>query len=293
MWDPCSRALDSGIVLAPTLERIRAKGRRDRLSAVPYFAGFMAGETDALIGSFAGEPELHHPVRGGSGARAFERFVVETNAWLAERNAAFDDVDLVVSDLRTVEEVVLRLDGNAGRVELPVAIAADRDEEARLIELRIYFSTWPLTGGHVIARRCRSRSWTHQADVIGEYQRARSRPAMPEAAVATFELDGYVREPAGGEYVHRGHHELRSLYERFFSNGGGIPLEHCTATDDGRAGPGVQRRPLGPHGAAAGSRDRRVRPKSDWQAGHRTHLRRLGPAAGPARVHGRNAEAFR
>jgi len=28
---------------------------------------------------------------------------------------------------------------------------------------------------------------------------------------------------------------LRSLYELFFSNGGGIPLEHCTSTDDGRA----------------------------------------------------------
>jgi hypothetical protein len=221
---------------APTLERIRAKGRRDRLSAVPYFAGLMAGETDALIGSFAGELELHHPVRGRvKGARAFERFVVETNAWLAERNAAFDDVDLVVSDLRTVEEVVLRLDGNAGRVELPVAIAADRDEEARLIELRIYSSTWPLTGGHAIRPpMLQPDPDVHEADVVGEYQRALAA-GDAEAAVATFELDGYVREPAGGEYVHRGHDELRSLYERFFSNGGGIPLEHCTATDDGRA----------------------------------------------------------
>jgi hypothetical protein len=30
------------------------------------------------------------------------------------------------------------------------------------------------------------------------------------------------------------HRELRALYERFFSNGGGIPLEHCAVTDDGR-----------------------------------------------------------
>jgi len=37
------------------------------------------GEIDALIGSFAGEPELHHPVRGRiKGASAFERFVDET-----------------------------------------------------------------------------------------------------------------------------------------------------------------------------------------------------------------------
>ena len=53
--------------------------------------------------------------------------------------------------------------------------------------------------------------------------------------MATFEPDAYVREPAGSAYVHRGHDELRALYERFFSNGGGIPLEHCTVTDDGRA----------------------------------------------------------
>ena len=44
-----------------------------------------------------------------------------------------------------------------------------------------------------------------------------------------------MREPAGDAHVHRGTDELRALYERFFSNGGGIPLEHCTVTDDGRA----------------------------------------------------------
>ena len=44
-----------------------------------------------------------------------------------------------------------------------------------------------------------------------------------------------MREPAGGAYVHRGTDELRALYALFFSNGGGIPLEHCTVTDDGRA----------------------------------------------------------
>ena len=53
--------------------------------------------------------------------------------------------------------------------------------------------------------------------------------------VAAFEPDGYMREPAGDAHVHRGTDELRALYERFFSNGGGIPLEHCTVSDDGRA----------------------------------------------------------
>jgi len=56
-----------------------------------------------------------------------------------------------------------------------------------------------------------------------------------ESAVATFEADAYVREPAGSAYVHRGHDELLALYRRFFSNGGGIRLEHCALADDGRA----------------------------------------------------------
>ena len=64
------------------------------------------------------------------------------------------------------------------------------------------------------------------------YQRALATGDVDEI-VATFEPDGYAREPAGGEY--RGADELRRFYELCFSNGGGIALEHCTIIDDGRA----------------------------------------------------------
>jgi hypothetical protein len=222
---------------ASVVERIRSKAAEARATGpVPYFAGLVSGETDALVGSFAGEPELHHPVRGRvKGRRAFERFVTETNAWLAARNAAVDPVDHVITPRRGVEEAVLALDGHQGRIELPVAIAADRDDDARIIELRLYFSSWPLTGGH--ANRpplLQPDPDVHAGDIVGEYQRALAT-GDTEAAVAAFEPDAYVREPAGAAYVHRGQDELRALYELFFSNGGGIPLEHCTATDDGRA----------------------------------------------------------
>ncbi len=53
--------------------------------------------------------------------------------------------------------------------------------------------------------------------------------------MAAFEPDGYVREPAGGAHTHRGTAELRALYERFLSSGGGIRLEHCAVADNGRA----------------------------------------------------------
>jgi hypothetical protein len=223
---------------APALERIRrqaaAEGRV--ASSVPYFEGVMSGETDALVWSFAGEPELHHPVRGRiKGLRAFEQFVADTNVWLTERDAVFGPVDRIITPRRGIEETLVTLDGDNGRVELPVAVAAERNDDGRIIELRIYWSTWPLTGRH--AGRpplLQPDPDLEEPDVVGEYQRALAVGNV-EAAVAAFEADAYVREPSGATYVHRGRDELAALYKLFFSNGGGIALEHCAVTDDGRA----------------------------------------------------------
>jgi len=222
---------------ASVLDRIRRDAADTRAAEpVPYFAGLRSGETEALVGSFAGEPELHHPVRGRvKGLHAFERFVQDSNSWLTERGAVFGPVERIIQRRRGVEETVMTVDTDRGRVEVPVAVAADRDDDGRIIELRIYWSMWPITGQH--AHRpplLEPDPELTESDVVGEYQRALAA-GDAEAVLATFEPDAYVREPAGSAYVHRGHDELRALYERFFSNGGGIQLEHCTVTDDGRA----------------------------------------------------------
>jgi hypothetical protein len=221
---------------APALARVWEDRRRRRLALVPFFPGLMTGETKALIDSFAGEPEVHHPVRGRvKGVAAFERFAVETNAWLADHDASVADVDFVLTPGRGVEELVLDVDGDEGRVQLPVAVVSDHDDRGRIIEQRVYFSTWPLTGGHAIRPPLlQPDPGLHAPGIVGDYQRALSA-GDAEAAVAAFEADAYVREPAGGAYTHRGTDELRALYELFFSSGGGIPLEHCAVTDDGRA----------------------------------------------------------
>jgi SnoaL-like domain len=221
---------------ASALERIRAHHRRERLTLIPFFIGLMTGEIDAIIESFAGEPEVHHPVRGRvKGAAAFERYAGETNVWLAEREVDVEDVDFIITPRRRVEEVILHIDGDDGRIEVPVAVAADRAEDGGLTELRIYFSSWPLTGGHAIRPPLlQPDPDLHVPDVVGDYQRALAAGDV-EAAMATFEPGAGVREPAGGAHTHRGTAELRALYQLFFSNGGGIALEHCALTDDGRA----------------------------------------------------------
>jgi SnoaL-like protein len=220
---------------APVLEGWLAK-RRKPVRRMPYFDGLLTGELDPLVQSFAGEPELHHPVRGRiKGRRAFEAYVADTNAWLSERNASIENVERILAEGRGFEEVVLHLDGDSAPVGLPVAVVADFQPGSELInELRVYYSSWPLTGRHATRPPVlQPDPELRDSDVVAEYQRALSAGDV-DAIVAAFEPDGYAREPAGGEHVHRGADALRAFYERLFSNGGGIPLEHCAVVGDDR-----------------------------------------------------------
>jgi SnoaL-like domain len=221
---------------APVLDRLREKWELERLDAVPYYAGLMSGEHEALIRSFAGEPVLHDPRRGRViGVRAFEAYIRELGSSLARHNMSFDPVDHLVMEPRGFEEVVLHLDGEAGRVDVPVAIVADRQPDGRLVELRIYHSIWALTGRHLHRPPLLQRDPDLRAEgVVAEYQRALAAGDV-DAIMATFEPNGYAREPAGREFVHRGRDDLRAFYEWLFSNGGGIALEHCALVHDGRA----------------------------------------------------------
>jgi hypothetical protein len=221
---------------APVLERLREKWQRERLDAVPYYDGLMSGEHEALIRSFAGEPILHDPRRGRViGVRGFEAYISELGSWLARHSMSFDPVDHVFMEPRGFEEVVLHLDGEAGRVAVPVAIVADRQSDGRLVELRIYHSIWALTGRHLHRPPLLQRDPDLRAEgVVAEYQRALAAGDV-DAIMATFEPNGYAREPAGREFVHRGRDDLRAFYERLFSNGGGIALEHCALVHDERA----------------------------------------------------------
>ena len=219
----------------PALAQFYDKKRRDELEAVPYFDGLMAGEPEALVGSFAAEPELHDPFRGRvKGRRAFEAFVSEMNAWIARRNVTVASVAHVVTKRRGFEEVVLHLDDETGRAELPVAIVADREDDGHIDELRIYCSTWALTRRH--ANRpplLQPDPEVRAPDIVSEYQAALAAGDV-DAVLAAFEPDGYAREPAGSHYLHTGPGDLRSFYELLFSNDGGIPLEHCALIDDKR-----------------------------------------------------------
>ncbi|HTA33727.1 MAG TPA: nuclear transport factor 2 family protein [Solirubrobacteraceae bacterium] len=219
---------------APALAKV-LDSRGPELASVPYFDGLMAGETDALVKSFAGVPEVHVPLRGRvKGARAFDAYIAETSSWLRKHNVSVEDVEHVITDEHGFEEVVLHLDGHGGRVDLPVAVVADRRHDGRIDELRIYFSNAPL-GRHAHRPPVLQRDPDLRlSDVVGEYHRALAAGDV-DAIVAAFEPDGLAREPAGTRHVNGDDDGLRRFYERLFSNGGGVALEACAVIDDERA----------------------------------------------------------
>jgi hypothetical protein len=217
---------------APIAEAIHASAN----DAVPYYEGIMAGEPDALVSSFASrQPVLDDPraghVEGTVGLRAF---VADQASWLRERDAVVENVALTRTPNRTVEEAVLRLLSDLGeRVELPVAVVSDRNPDRTVKSVRVYHSLWPLTGEHRVRPPLLPEDPNlHAEGAPGVYQRALAEGDL-EGTVGIFEPDGYAREPSGGAYLHRGEEGLREVYVHMFANGGGIPLEHCTLTDDG------------------------------------------------------------
>src|SRR5688572_6202005 len=204
--------------------------------AVPYYEGILADEPDALVRSFAArQPVLDDPRVGYvEGTRELRAFASGTAEWLRERGAVVENVALTRTPTRTVEEVVLYLlADDGGRVELPVAVVSDRNPDRTLKVIRLYHSTWPLTGEHRVRPPLLPADPNlHVEGTAGDYQRALAEGDL-EGIVASFEPDGYAREPSGAAYLHRGTEALRQLYALMFANGDGIVLEHCTLTDDG------------------------------------------------------------
>ena len=219
------------VFTAPIAEARRAEGARSEgdvraNDAIAYYEGILAGQPNALVRSFAGQPRVNDPRAGHvEGVRELRDFVSGTADWLRERDAIVENVALTLTETRTVEEVVLHLlvEEGAARVELPVAIVTDRNPERTLKAIRVYHSMWPLTGSHYVRPPLLPEDpRLHPEGAPGDYQRALAEGDL-EGIVKTFESDGYAREPSGGAYLHRGPEGLRGLYAHLLANGGRHP----------------------------------------------------------------------
>jgi hypothetical protein len=172
----------------------------------------------------------HGRIEGGEAVRAYR---AASSAWLADRAARPRSRATTVTPGRVVGEFEVDLTQDDRSFTLPVAVMIDTTAVADRPWIRVYHSQWPILGHHVRRAPLLERDPSVRAsDVVGEYQAALAAGDV-ERWVATFEPDGCFREPAGGEFRVCGTVALRELATRFFGVGGGITLEHCTATEDG------------------------------------------------------------
>jgi hypothetical protein len=163
----------------------------------------------------------------------FERFATAQHAWLLERAARIEPLRATHRAGRTVFEALVQLRLPTGDAELPVAVVGDHAGD-RVSAIRVYHSRWPLEGAHQVRSPLLPRDPAlAMTGIVAEYQRALTSGNI-DAIVATFEEDGYFREPAGGEWFYRGQVRLREFMTHILGSGG-IGLEYCTLTDDGVA----------------------------------------------------------
>lgn len=210
------------------LEEWRERYARQRIVDVPFMDGLLAGEPDALVGAFAGEPLIFHPFRGRiRGEWELRAFAAEAAGWMRSRNAKATELLHVVGPRRGFEEVVLsRPDG--GGESLPIGLVADHADGTHLDEIRIYFSTHQLLGLRT------TRQPLLQVDprvelppVIAEHLRALAEGDVDGAAGA-YAKGATMRMPDGTVEP-----DPRTWHADV-ARAGGVDLDTCAACGDGR-----------------------------------------------------------
>jgi hypothetical protein len=159
-------------------------------------------------------------------------FLAETRGWLERHAATSEEVHTVTTPERVIHEVSLHVDVDGTVTEVPVMLVADVAGD-RVRDLRVYHSTWPLTGKHSLRGPLTSLDYSlarRPPEPVGTYHEALS-DADAAAADAVFEPSGKVREPAGGPWEYAG--PDRTDWYRMVLSDGPIVLHLATISDDG------------------------------------------------------------
>jgi hypothetical protein len=189
------------------------------------YPGMIEGWRD--LAAFDLRATVDSPLGGRQDPRAF---LAETRGWLAHHSARCEAVHTTETPERVIHELNLYLDLNTIETELPVMLVGDV-ADGHIRDLRVYHSTWPLTGRHAVRPPLMQYSVAQRpAEPVGTYHEALAN-GDAEAADAVYEPDGSVREPAGGQWEYRG--ADRTAWYRAILSQGPIILHLGTITDDG------------------------------------------------------------
>jgi hypothetical protein len=196
-------------------------------AASAYLRTMVSGDVAPLRKMLARDVVVHDPRVGRVEGDAVRPFLEQTQRWLRDRDAQLETVCSTSSRGRAIEESIVRFK----RLELPIAIVAEAGPSG-VGSIRVYHSNFPITGGHRERKPLLVENPELELpDIAAAYQGA-LREGDVERMLALYENDGTAREPSA--YLYEGKDELRIYYGALFGNEGGIAVERCAVTDDGR-----------------------------------------------------------
>jgi limonene-1,2-epoxide hydrolase len=208
----------------------RAAGQADPVAQ--YFTALNEGDTHLLENVWPGQVVVYDPRVGQvRGHRQLRHFVAASQSWRAAHGTRTETMAATRAGPRAVVELLAHLTVNGQDLAWPVAVVSESPDD-RSVVFRSYYSQWPVDGQRHVRPPVLEPGHIDPGGVVSRYQAALDA-GDTEAIVSTFGPDGYVREPTGPRYTHRGTAELRSFFRRCFSAGGGVRLQYCAATDDG------------------------------------------------------------
>jgi hypothetical protein len=200
-----------------------------------YLPALVVEQADQLALRLGDRATVDDPIFGRtSGMPALGRYLHEVAGWMVKRQASFDKLSFIMGSDRDVTEGLLGLTFDGRRVSVPVAIVAERRKE-REVELRLYYSTKPINGTHAV--RSPLLPQDDEIPVPPPVRAHLDALAKGDVAgiVASFEIGGLVRDPAGDAYKREeAGGPLKGFYERLFAAGaGGIEVLNGGRADDG------------------------------------------------------------
>jgi ketosteroid isomerase-like protein len=208
----------------------REAGRADPVGQ--YVSALNNADARNLEAAWPGEVVIYDPRAGEvRGRRQVRHFVSQNENWLAGMNRRTETLASTVSGGRAVVELVAHLTEDGQQMDWPIAVVAETRDD-RSVVFRTYCSQWPLIKRHEVRPAFLKPGPDRPGGVVGQYEDA-VEAADVDAVLRAFSPDGYLREPIGPQYTHRGPQELRSYFTECFSAGGGVVRQQCVATDDG------------------------------------------------------------
>ncbi len=196
-----------------------------------YFPALLDHALEPLSIRLGARATIDDPLFGRTtGLPGLDGLLKQVNDWLAKNGAAYTRGQFTTGIDRDLTEGRLTLTIDGHRVNLPVAVVAER-RRSREVELRVYYATRPVTGKSTLRHALLSRnSDLPLPPLVAEHLDAMSRGNL-DAVLACFEADAVLTCPSGTERANAGG-GLRAYYERLTA--GGWEAHRGGAADDGR-----------------------------------------------------------